>query len=81
VDLGGRRAVRPRRVDLEDGPRDRSILPLWDIGQFVFDVASFCSSGMAWRGTLIRVDENGMLSPVHEKRRCSVLYGRYAKPQ
>jgi len=47
VDLGGRRAVRPRRVDLEDGPRDRSILPLWDIGQFVFDVASFCSSGMA----------------------------------
>lgn len=45
----------------------RLCLPLWDIVQFAIYVASFCSSGVVWRGTRFRVDGNGMLSPVHKK--------------
>jgi ceramide glucosyltransferase len=41
-------------------------LPLWEMVQFAIYVASFCSSGVVWRGTRFRVDRNGMLSPVHE---------------
>jgi ceramide glucosyltransferase len=41
-------------------------LPLWELVQFSIYVASFCSSGVVWRGTRFRVDRNGMLSPVHE---------------
>jgi ceramide glucosyltransferase len=42
-------------------------LPLWDIVQFAIYVASFCSSGVVWRGARFRVDGNGKLSPIHEK--------------
>jgi len=49
-----------------DKPGGLLCLPIWDIVQFSIYVASFCSSGVVWRGTRFRVDRNGMLSPVHE---------------
>ncbi|QGZ66606.1 bacteriohopanetetrol glucosamine biosynthesis glycosyltransferase HpnI [Paraburkholderia acidisoli] len=42
-------------------------LPLWDILQFVIYLASFCSSGVVWRGIRFSVDGNGMLSPAQEE--------------
>ncbi len=41
-------------------------LPLCELVQFAIYFASFCSSGVVWRGTRFRVDRNGMLSPVRE---------------
>ncbi len=63
------RAILVRQIDCAtDTPtRDLLFLPLWDILQFVIYVASFCSSGVVWRGTSFRVDGHGMLSPVDEK--------------
>jgi ceramide glucosyltransferase len=49
-----------------DEPGGLLCLPLWEMVQFAIYVASFCSSGVVWRGTRFRVDRNGMLSPVHE---------------
>jgi len=49
-----------------DKPSGLLCLPLWELVQFAIYVASFCSSGVVWRGTRFRVDRNGMLSPVHE---------------
>nr|WP_245746988.1 bacteriohopanetetrol glucosamine biosynthesis glycosyltransferase HpnI [Paraburkholderia lycopersici] len=49
-----------------DKPSGLLCLPLWELVQFAIYVASFCSSGVVWRGTRFRVDRNGMLSPVQE---------------
>jgi ceramide glucosyltransferase len=63
------RAVLIWKTDRATGQKGsgRWCMPLWDIVQFGIYVASFCSSGVVWRGTRFRVDENGMLSPVPEK--------------
>jgi ceramide glucosyltransferase len=63
------RAILVVRVDRATGHETRGLLylPLWDIVQFVIYLASFCSSGVVWRGTRFRVDDHGMLSPVYEK--------------
>nr|WP_321916237.1 bacteriohopanetetrol glucosamine biosynthesis glycosyltransferase HpnI [Paraburkholderia sp. J11-2] len=56
------------RTDRATGDKSSGLLclPLWEMVQFAIYVASFCSSGVVWRGTRFRVDRNGMLSPVHE---------------
>ncbi|WP_116615017.1 bacteriohopanetetrol glucosamine biosynthesis glycosyltransferase HpnI [Paraburkholderia unamae] len=56
------------QTDRATGDKTRSLLslPLCEMVQFAIYVASFCSSGVVWRGTRFRVDRNGMLSPVHE---------------
>jgi len=63
------RALLVWRTDRATGQKGRGLLclPLWDAVQFAIYLASFCSSGVVWRGTRFRVDANGMLLPVHEK--------------
>jgi ceramide glucosyltransferase len=63
------RAVLIWKTDRAIGQKGRGMLclPLWDIVQFSIYVASFCSSGVVWRGTRFRVDQNGLLSSVREK--------------
>jgi ceramide glucosyltransferase len=63
------RAMLVWKVDRATRNQTRGLvyLPLWDILQFAIYIASFCSSGVVWRGNRFRVDDNGMLSPVHEK--------------
>jgi ceramide glucosyltransferase len=63
------RAVLIWKTDRAIGQSGRGMLclPLWDIVQFSIYVASFCSSGVVWRGTRFRVDANGLLSSVHDK--------------
>ncbi|NLP62951.1 glycosyltransferase [Paraburkholderia sacchari] len=63
------RALLVWRTDRATGKKCSGLLclPLWDAAQFAIYVASFCSSGVVWRGTRFRVDANGMLSPVHDK--------------
>lgn len=63
------RALLVWRTDRATGQKGCGLLclPIWDAVQFAIYVASFCSSGVVWRGTRFRVDANGMLSPVHEK--------------
>jgi ceramide glucosyltransferase len=63
------RALLVRQVDRATRHRTHGLpwLPLWDMVQFAIYVASFFSSGVVWRGTRFRVDDNGMLSLVHEK--------------
>ncbi|MFP6560807.1 bacteriohopanetetrol glucosamine biosynthesis glycosyltransferase HpnI [Paraburkholderia sp. B3] len=63
------RAVLVWRVDRATNNKTHGLLclPLWDLVQFAIYAASFCSSGVVWRGRRFRVDGNGMLSPVNEK--------------
>ncbi|QBR01217.1 glycosyltransferase [Paraburkholderia pallida] len=63
------RALLVWRTDRATGQKGSGLLclPIWDAVQFAIYLASFCSSGVVWRGTRFRVDANGMLSPVHEK--------------
>lgn len=62
------RAWLVRNVDRATHARTRGLvgLPLWDILQFAVYLASFCASGVVWRGVRFHVDENGMLSPAHD---------------
>ncbi|SAL64856.1 bacteriohopanetetrol glucosamine biosynthesis glycosyltransferase HpnI [Caballeronia humi] len=42
-------------------------MPLCDVVQFMIYIASFFTSRVVWRGRRFRVDDNGMLAPVHQE--------------
>nr|WP_174771875.1 bacteriohopanetetrol glucosamine biosynthesis glycosyltransferase HpnI [Paraburkholderia sp. SG-MS1] len=48
-------------------PRDRWLLPIWDIVSFAIFVASFRSSRVIWRGFSFKVDGDGLLSATQDE--------------